>query len=362
MRFIVKIISFILAIFVCVSTVSVFLDFCMTNAVVLGKDFYTTIINRNKNIENVYYDDVFVVINAASIELSSNESVKVTIDIFDKMNEKYSTEKLKTLFDDSVIKVRDSKSGSVIKLSVDNNCNIDVNALKNGTSYIIIDVETFHFEIPVKVSNNATFIEENEIVGNAKIKTSTNRFVLVAPFISQLPKYPTGCESIAALMALHNLGFSITADSFIDDFLDKTASLVDPNKAFGGDPRSRRGSGCYAPVIKTAIDRIVKNQGYEAKNLTGMSLDMLCAKYIDYNIPVIVWGTLNFSDKFRTTTHNGIKWTSLEHCLLLVGYDDDHYIFHDPMKKKGYTPYRKSAVNIGYNALDKMAVVIVKSD
>ena len=34
--------------------------------------------------------------------------------------------------------------------------------------------------------------------------------------------------------------------------------------------------------------------------------------------------------------YNGklIQWIAPEHCLLLVGYDDEHYIFNDPLRSK----------------------------
>ena len=43
--------------------------------------------------------------------------------------------------------------------------------------------------------------------------------------------------------------------------------------------------------------------------------------------------------------------------MLLVGYDDEHYIFNDPLRSK-QTYYRKSAVEIAYAGLFKQAVVI----
>ena len=60
--------------------------------------------------------------------------------------------------------------------------------------------------------------------------------------------------------------------------------------------------------------------------------------------------------------YNGklIQWIAPEHCLLLVGYDDEHYIFNDPLRSK-QTYYRKSAVEIAYAGLFKQAVVITNS-
>ncbi len=39
------------------------------------------------------------------------------------------------------------------------------------------------------------------------------------PFIDQRDKYPTGCESVTAVMALQYAGVDITVEEFIDNYL-----------------------------------------------------------------------------------------------------------------------------------------------
>ncbi|MBR6789561.1 MAG: C39 family peptidase, partial [Oscillospiraceae bacterium] len=68
------------------------------------------------------------------------------------------------------------------------------------------------------------------------------------PFISQLVKYPTGCESVSAVMVLNWAGVGVTVDEFIDRYLavgtapyrDENGKLTgcDPWKEFPGDPRT----------------------------------------------------------------------------------------------------------------------------
>ena len=48
------------------------------------------------------------------------------------------------------------------------------------------------------------------------VETSCVRQVLDAPFIDQREKYPTGCESVSAVMALQYAGVDITVEEFID--------------------------------------------------------------------------------------------------------------------------------------------------
>ncbi len=200
---------------------------------------------------------------------------------------------------------------------------------------------------------------------SSTIITPTGTYKLInVPFITQNNAYPTGCESVSTVMALKYAGINITVDGFINNYLDKQSYPFNPNETFGGSPYSTSGYGCYAPVIKKALDKFLPSLGYKSRALYKASLDELCAKYIDNNIPVILWGTMDMRTPYlrKTWTYNGetIQWISPEHCLLLVGYDDNHYIFNDPLKWSAPTFYSKEAVEIAYNGLFKQALVIFK--
>lgn len=43
--------------------------------------------------------------------------------------------------------------------------------------------------------------------------------LLDAPFIDQRDKYPTGCESVTAVMALQYAGVEVSVEEFIDGYL-----------------------------------------------------------------------------------------------------------------------------------------------
>jgi uncharacterized protein YvpB len=49
-----------------------------------------------------------------------------------------------------------------------------------------------------------------------------------------------------------------------------------------------------------------------------------------------------------------------EHCLVLVGYDDNNYYFNDPYKNHGVIPYEKKLVNQRFLELGKQSVVILE--
>ena len=179
-------------------------------------------------------------------------------------------------------------------------------------------------------------------------------------------KFPSGCESVSAVMALRAANFNISVADFVDNYLDKAPRTnFHPNIAFGGDPR-QSDYGCYAPVIKNAINKILAPTNYEAKELYDVPIATLCSEYIDNNIPVIFWATTDMDPWYYGATlyYNGtsFKWIAPEHCLLLVGYDDNYYYFNDPQKTSAKTRYWKADVEAAYAGLLKQAVVIVKKE
>ena len=107
--------------------------------------------------------------------------------------------------------------------------------------------------------------------------------------------------------------------------------------------------GCYAPVIEKDINKYLAdvNANYIATKLYNKSLEYLCSQYIDKNIPVILWATTDMKAPYngrKIPYGDGyIQWIAPEHCLLLVGYDDNNYIFHDP-QEHAYTYYGKDDV------------------
>lgn len=206
--------------------------------------------------------------------------------------------------------------------------------------------------------------EENQITDTPITPTGKHKIIDV-DFITQIGTYPTGCESVTAVMALHHINFNLSVKNFINHYLDMQPYPFDPFETFGGDPFSDNGWGCYAPVIKKALDKALVGLPYYAEELSGVSLQKLCTDYIDKNIPVILWATMGMrASKTITWTYNGrrIEWVQPEHCLLLVGYDEKHYIFNDPQKSGPRTYYTKEAVEKAYKAQFSQAVVILRKE
>lgn len=232
----------------------------------------------------------------------------------------------------------------------------------------------FLFNISNPMSNNIYKSSINNISSNNVAKVADNSTILSVPYINQ-NNYPTGCESCSAVMMLNYWNVDINVDNFIDNYLDKdeitydgdTMYAPDPNKAFVGNPRSDDSYGCYAPVIVNSIQKIIsdKNLNFSVKNISGTSLKDLCNEYIDNDMPVVVWASINMIPTETGTTwiiHNTgeeFTWISQEHCLVLVGYDDNHYYFNDPYEDNGVVGYPKNTCEQRYSELFKQAVVMI---
>ena len=191
------------------------------------------------------------------------------------------------------------------------------------------------------------------------------------PFISQLIKYPTGCESVATVMALQYLGYQGTVDEFIDHVLDKGQMPVkkedglyygdDPWQCFPGNPYSMEdGWGCFVPVIEKAIAKLPE---YESEAFYGKTLEEL-KLFIDQDIPVVFWATIEFETPRRsicwqTPEGKTIQWISPMHCTLLIGYDEDGFIFNDPTSGQEVW-FSREKVQAAYDGQGQQALIIRK--
>ena len=201
--------------------------------------------------------------------------------------------------------------------------------------------------------------------------TSTSYFIQDVPLICQFPDFPTGCESVATVMALQFAGEKISVSEFIDNYLHtgavyrKNGVLHGPNpyESFVGDPRSRYSLGCYAPVIENALIQYFGNAA-QVKNTTGETLDTLCERYISHDIPVLVWVSIEMQEPghgniWYTEDGKRFQWITKEHCMVLIGYDPNGYYFNDPYTGKQLY-YEKALSDSRYEKFGKQSIVIVK--
>ena len=135
---------------------------------------------------------------------------------------------------------------------------------------------------------------------------------------------------------------------------------------FVGDPYRDDAMGCYAPVMERAGAEIL-GDGYEVKNETGSGIDALCKKYVDRDMPVLLWITINLrpfieGPSWRLTGSGKLfTWRSNEHCLLFVGYDDEHFYFNDPWENRGVVAVEKALARKRHAEQYEMAVGAAKA-
>lgn len=202
-----------------------------------------------------------------------------------------------------------------------------------------------------------------------------NRVCLDVPYVSQENGFPNGCEAVSATMLLRYCGFDIDPGDFIDDHLECKPTYIkwgcrygpNPKLAYVGDPRDEdEGFGCFAPVIVKALNSYLP-EGYYAKNTTGLSLNSLKTMYIDKGIPVAVWVTVDMEEVDRILQWQSedksetYLYPSNEHCMVLIGYDGDRYIFADPYGSRGVVEYPAEACVLAYNSLGMQSVAVIGS-
>lgn len=180
--------------------------------------------------------------------------------------------------------------------------------------------------------------------------------------VRQNPELPTGCESVAATIALRSVGYTdLEKCTIADEYLTKGTNYA---VSYVGNPHTSSGAGCFPPAIVSAVNKYLREQGssLRASDLTGTDLEELLA-LVDSGYPVIIWNTQgNVSARTggASVTYNGTvyQWYHPEHCMVLYGYDreKDAVLISDPIDgnvERSYQQFKKN-----YDAIGQYAVVI----
>ena len=61
--------------------------------------------------------------------------------------------------------------------------------------------------------------------------------IINVPYIDQTEEWPTGCESVSAVMLLQYLGVDISVNEFIETYLERKPFVEKDGKIYGPDPR-----------------------------------------------------------------------------------------------------------------------------
>lgn len=185
--------------------------------------------------------------------------------------------------------------------------------------------------------------------------------------LSQYPELPTGCEATSATMALNHIGCPTYLETFASllpckdlEFRENGIYGADPNEFFIGNPAKEANSfGCFENVIINTVNQNYRN--CHAEKAYG-SLKDLCS-YIQHDVPVLIWTTMEMQEVLYRTSWilpNGANytWPGHEHCMLLVGYDNDLFYFNDP-RSGSCVGYERALSELRYEEMGCRAVVIL---
>lgn len=192
--------------------------------------------------------------------------------------------------------------------------------------------------------------------------TEPLRVCLNVTNLMQKPALPNGCEVVSLGIALRYNGFSVDPVTLYDNFMPKSPyKNGDPWTTYVGDAKGR-GYGCYAPcVVETGnayLDSVGSSVRVTDVSSNGMSY---YESLIDRGIPVILWCTVGMNKNPRicweaTVNGKNVNWHSSSHCMVLIGYTDDNYIFCDPLN--GIKEYSKSATETSFAINYRQACIV----
>lgn len=185
---------------------------------------------------------------------------------------------------------------------------------------------------------------------------------------------PTGCEAVTAVAALHYRNVAVTPEEFITIFLPKENFYIrngvtygaNPHEAFPGNP-FEAGLGCFSEVIVAALTDM-KECGFSGmehlviENISGVPFTDL-EEYVAEDIPVICWVTIGMQEsvpgmEYYFEDGTFYCWRAKEHCMLLMGFDENSYYFCDPLSGGAVVSYEKSLVEKRYGEMGRQAVVV----
>lgn len=189
------------------------------------------------------------------------------------------------------------------------------------------------------------------------------------PLISQEEcGYQTGCELVSGAMVLQYYGteaspqdvYEVIPKSLTNWNADGTGA--DPRQVFIGDPQGMGGYGCYADPLIDAMNQLL-NEKWHAINISGTSLAELEEGYLKKGTPVIIWTTIHMMEpgngkRWKLQDGTEFQWIAGEHCLVLVGADEDYYYFNDPNYAGEVVGYERRTVEERYRQLGKQAIII----
>lgn len=214
---------------------------------------------------------------------------------------------------------------------------------------------------------------------NKSVSCKVTVTAMSIPYVSQLPKYPTGCEAASSCMLLKYYGFSINIDQMVDliprkNLYKKNGKTYGPdiNEMFVGDPRytytsSTPGYGVFSPALTKSLQKAIDERGggYTAVKISGCTFDELLT-YIRDGYPAIVWATYKMKTPttvnawYIETTGKYFEYPRGTHVMILSGYSSTKVTTVDPYDN-GVLTFDIDTFENRWNLLGNQAIVLVKN-
>ena len=194
-------------------------------------------------------------------------------------------------------------------------------------------------------------------------------------------EFKAGCETYACTMLLQTLGFDMDEHLFLDKYLEiHWVSYGDDGNRYGPDMYSAQtgdiygGWGVYCYAMAKYMNHYLSDVGSEmtATAMENVPLPELCEKYVSKGIPVMVWATTYMMESYpkdswivdyvdenaKTKIGDTFTWLQNEHCLVLIGYDEENYYFADSCAGT-IAEYERELTETRYAEIGEQSIVVM---
>ena len=253
---------------------------------------------------------------------------------------------------------------------------------------VLFGIILFLIMICVIISANNGSEQKNEETTSAPVEVETTAALPEKYIIDENVKVikqddlKAGCETYACTMLLNMLGFDLDEHTIADNYLNCQLVYMgeeDGGENYGPDLYSAfagtayGGWGVYAPSMAKSMNNYLKDQNSKLKayNMENVPLEDLVDEYVSKGVPVMVWATTDMDEPYvfttwivnyvdenaRTKLGDTFSWYMHEHCLVLIGYNNDNYYFADSTAGK-ISVFKKDLVKKRYEQMGQQSIVV----
>ncbi|HDR3345953.1 C39 family peptidase [Bacillus cereus group sp. MYBK163-2] len=189
------------------------------------------------------------------------------------------------------------------------------------------------------------------------------------PLIQQLPELDRGCEVTSLAMMLQYAGVSVDKMTLANEI--KKVDFIDdgvrgnPNEGFVGNiyTFSESGYGVYHGPLFQLAEKYLPNK---AVDLTGKNIEEIY-KSVKAGKPVVMITNATFAPldeaEFTTweTNSGDVSITYNEHCVVLIGYDQESVYIRDPLEDSLDVKVPRETFEQAWVQMGSQAISYVKS-